>query len=102
MKGMSIAGLICGIVALVLAWFGWVSIIALALAITGLVLSVKGGKALKAAGQSSGVATAGLVISIIALVLSAILFLTCGLCDICACIAGETVEAGLNAAAGAI
>ena len=84
MKGKGIAGLVCGIVALVLAWFGYSSIIALPLAIVGLVLSASAKKALKAAGQPAGVATAGFVVGIIAVVLTAITFFTCGLCTICA------------------
>ena len=84
MKGKGIAGLVCGIVALVLAWFGYSSIIALPLAIVGLVLSASAKKALKAAGQPAGAATAGFVVGIIAVVLTAITFFTCGLCTICA------------------
>ncbi len=82
-KGQSIAGLILGVASLVLCWFGWVSIIALAAAIVGLVLSVIGGKKLKANGQKSGIATAGLVISIIGVVLGGI-FGSCSLCVLCA------------------
>ena len=84
MKGLSIAGLVLGIVALVITWFGtFFSIAALPLAIAGLVLSVVGGKKAKAAGTKSGVATAGLVIGIIAVVLSSIFFFTCGICTLC-------------------
>ena len=83
MKGKAVAGLVLGIVALVLAWWGYTSLIALPAAIVGLVLSVSGGKALKAAGQPAGVAKAGLVIGIIAVVLTAITFFTCGLCAVC-------------------
>jgi len=92
MKGLGIGGLVAGIVALVITWFGgWFSIIALPLAIAGLVLSVIGGKKLKAAGQSAGVATAGLVIGIIATVLSSIFFFTCGICVLC--VANEIEDA---------
>lgn len=92
MKGLGIGGLVAGIVALVITWFGgWFSIIALPLAIAGLVLSVVGGKKLKAAGQSAGVATAGLVIGIIATVLSSIFFFTCGICVLC--VANEIEDA---------
>lgn len=79
-KGQSIAGLVCSIVSLVICWFGYASFAALPLAIVGLVLSVVGGKKLKANGQKSGIATAGLVLGIIAVVLSGIAFITCGLC----------------------
>ena len=40
MKGLSITGLILGIASLVLGWFGIMSLVALPLAIVGLVLSV--------------------------------------------------------------
>jgi len=92
MKGLGIGGLVAGIVALVITWIGgWFYIIALPLAIAGLVLSVIGGKKLKAAGQSAGVATAGLVIGIIATVLSSIFFFTCGICVLC--VANEIEDA---------
>ena len=42
-----------------------------------------GGKKLKSVGAPSGVATAGLVLGIIAVVFSAIFFFTCGICTIC-------------------
>ena len=73
---MAVAGLVIGILSLVLTWFaGYFSIVALPLAIVGLVLSVVAGKKKK-----SGVATAGLVIGIIAVVITAISFFTCGVC----------------------
>lgn len=85
MKGKAVAGLVLGIVAIVLGFLGgWLSVISLPAAIVGLCLSVSGGKGLKAAGQPAGVATAGLVLGIIAVVLTAIFFFTCGLCTICA------------------
>ena len=83
-KGQSIAGLVLGIVALVICWFGILSFVALPLAIVGLVLSVVGGKKAKAAGKKSGIATAGLVIGIIATVFASIAFISCGLCALCA------------------
>lgn len=92
-KGAAIAGLVLGIVALVLRIFlgGWLGLVILALSIVGLVLSINGGKALKAAGQPAGIATAGLVLGIIAVVLSALLFLTCDLCVICAVCAAASL-----------
>lgn len=80
-KGQVIAGFVLGIVGLVLSFLsGWFSIIAFPAAIVGLVLSIIGGKKMRTNGQSSSLATAGLVIGIIAVVLSAILFFTCGVC----------------------
>ncbi len=94
-KGQSIAGLVLGIVGIVFA-FGpisaWLCVIALPVAIVGLVLSVVGGKKLKANGQPAGIATAGLVIGIIAVVFAAISFFTCGLCVICVASAGDALE----------
>ncbi len=83
-KGYAVAGLVLSILGIVLSLFGaWLSIISLPVAIVGLVLAVVGGKKLKANGQSAGIATAGMVIGIIAVVLSAIFFFTCGICTIC-------------------
>lgn len=96
MKGMSIAGMVLGIVGIVLGFFGgWCSVIALLVAIVGLVLSVSSRGKLKAANQPAGIGTAGLVLGIIAVVISAILFFTCGLCTIC----GAATNAAANKAA---
>ena len=81
MKGLTIGGFVCGLAGLVLSFFGGIaSILALPIAIVGLVLSVMGGKKYKAVGEKNGLATAGLVIGIIAVSLSAISFFTCGIC----------------------
>ncbi len=94
MKGQATAGLVLGIVGLVFSFLGtWFSVIALPISIVGLVLSVMGGKKLKAYGQPAGIATAGLVLGIIAVVFSAIFFFTCGICTIC--VASEAAK--LNA-----
>ncbi len=90
-KKQAMAGFIVSIVGLVLGFFGtWFSIIALPTSIVGLVLAVIGGKKLKADNQKSGLATAGLVIGIIAVALSAIFFFTCGICTLC--VAGAVNE----------
>ena len=91
---MIIAGFICALLGLALPFLsgifhGWLTLIPLALAIVGLVLSVIGGKKVKAAGGKSALATAGLVIGIIATVWASIAFISCGLCIICA---GEALE----------
>ena len=79
------AGLVLSIVGLVLAVVGnflpysfAFYLVGLIASIVGLVLSVKAGKVNK-----TGATTAGLVIGIIGLVLSAIFFFSCGLCQIC-------------------
>lgn len=85
---MIIAGFICSLAGLLMPFIssvfnGWLTLLPLAAAIAGLVLSIMGGKAAKAAGQKSALATAGLVIGIIATVWASIAFLACGLCVIC-------------------
>ncbi len=97
MKGKAIAGLVLGIVGIVFSFLGtWFSVLALPISIVGLVLSIMGGKGLKAAGEPAGIATAGLVLGIIAVVFSAICFVTCGLCTICVACAGNALNDGLN------
>ena len=84
-KGQSIAGLVLGIVGIVFGILsGWFSIIGLPVAIVGLILAVIGGKKLRKNEQPTGMATAALVLGIIAVVFTAIAFFTCGLCIICA------------------
>lgn len=91
-KGAAIAGFVLGIVGIIFGILsGYLSLLGLPVAITGLVLSVNGGKKLKAAGMPSGIATAGLVLGIIAVVFTAIAFFTCGLCIICASTAAATL-----------
>ena len=89
--------MILGIIGIVFSFLGtWFSVISLPISIVGLVLSVVGGKQLKAEGQTSGIATAGLVLGIIAVVLSAIFFFTCGICTICVAANSDEIEQGLN------
>lgn len=83
-KGASVAGLVCGIIATVLAWFYMVNIAALVLGIVGIVCAVKGKKAAVSAGAPTGLGTAGLVLSIIGTVLAGIGFVSCTLCVTCA------------------
>ena len=94
-KGQAIAGMVLGIVSLVICWFGVLSFVALPLAIVALILAILSGKKFKANGQKSGIATAALVISIIATALSGVAFVSCGLCTIC-------VADSINDAANAI
>ncbi len=96
MKGKAIVGLVLSIVALIIGWLGYLSFVGLPMAIVGLVLSVSGGKQLKAAGQPSGIATAGLVIGIIAVVLTGIAFFTCGLCAVCAAAADSAMDSDFD------
>lgn len=82
-KGMAITAMVLGIVSCVLAWFYGVNAIALATGVVGLVLAIVALKSYKDLGQSSGLATAGLVLSIIGTVLAAIGFFTCTVCVCC-------------------
>lgn len=95
-KGLSIAGLVLGIVATVLAWFYMVNIAALASGVIGIVCAVKGKKLAVAAAAPTGLATAGLVLSIIGTCLAGIGFFSCTLCVLCAAgTAGSLIDLGL-------
>lgn len=84
-KGQALAGFVLSIIGIVFAILsGYFSVAALPIAIVGLVLAVIGGKKLRANNQPAGIATAGLVLGIIAVVFATIAFFTCGLCVICA------------------
>ena len=96
MKGMSITGMILGIASLFLTLvFGWWTVltwVTLPMAIVGLILSVIGGKKMKAAGESAGIATAGLIIGIISVVFNGIFFFACGLCYMCTACGANAIE----------
>lgn len=78
-KGKAVASLVLGIIALVLCWWGWVGIVSIILSIIGIILGVGARKELLP-DQGKGMATGGLVCSIIALVLSSIVFVSCVIC----------------------
>ena len=80
-KGLSIAGFVLSLVGIVFAFVLWY--ISIPCSITGLVLSVVGGKKLKASNQPHGLAIAGLVISIVSLSLS-VLMTACAICALAA------------------
>lgn len=92
-KGMATAALILGIVGAVIGFlFGMLSLgitsfFGFPCALTGLILAVNAGKSYRACNYHPGLATAALIISIIATCLSGLVMLTCGLCTVCACIA---------------
>lgn len=83
-KGMSVAGLVLGIISLVLFWVPLFNTLALILGIVGIILSAKGKKKSAAVGAPTGVGTAGLVLSIIGTVVAAIGFFSC---TVCVCLA---------------
>lgn len=81
--GKKIAGLVLGIVGIISAFIGFavpfLAIGGLPVSIVGLVLSVLGNKEVK-----TGLGTAAFVVSLLAVIFTAITFFTCGLCVICA------------------
>ena len=85
-KGKAIASLICGIVSVVLAWFGYGAIAGLAAGIVAIVLGVG---VRKLNDENKNLAMEGLVTGIIGVVLSGILLV----CVICA--AGTLATAGM-------
>ena len=70
-KGMAIASLVLGILAVVIPYAGT------ACAIVGLILGIMGKKKMDEAGAPSGMAMAGIILSIIALVASIIITVVC-------------------------
>ena len=106
-KGMATAGLILGIACAVIGFLvgmftlGLSSFIGFPCALVGLILAVNAGKAYRACNYDAGLATAALIVSIIATCLSGLFMLTCGLCTVCTCIADGDVmidafEEGFN------
>lgn len=86
-KGLSVASLVLGIIAMVLLFTGWFTIISVVLGVVGLALGISGKKK-----TPNGMATAGIVLSIIALSLGALIFVSCVVCT--ACIVNSAVEYG--------
>ncbi|MCL2342962.1 MAG: DUF4190 domain-containing protein [Firmicutes bacterium] len=81
-KNKAIASLVLGIIAIVFFWIPIFNTIPLILAIIGLILAIGARKDMDAAGamDGRGLATAGLVCSIVGLALSAVGFITCTVC----------------------
>lgn len=74
-NGKAIASLVLGIVSLVCIFFGYGALLGIVLGIIGIVLGVSAKKE-----QPSGMATAGLVLSIISVALCALAFIACVAC----------------------
>ena len=74
-QGLGIASMVLGIIALILFWYMYISIPA---AIVGLVLGIINKRNLSEAGVSAGMATAGIVLSIITIALSILFIIACG------------------------
>ena len=87
--GMGIASMVLGIVALLICYVPWVDIASLVLSIVGLILAIIAKKKNAEVGAPPGMATAGLVTNIIALVISVIFFVVC---TVCVCAAGNAIN----------
>ncbi len=90
-NGKATASLVCGIVSVVFMWMGWGALVAVATGVVGLVLGIGANKV-----QKDSKATAGIVLSIIGLVLGAIMFIGCTLCLGLLAAAGKEVQNGYN------
>ena len=77
---MGIAALILGIVCVVLCWIPVWNWIGIALGVIGIILGALGMSKAKKTGNGKGVATAGLVLSIIGVAIAAIAWLACFAC----------------------
>lgn len=77
-KGKATAALVLGIISVALAWFGYSAIAGLICGIIALVLGVQLRKAAQAEGfELNGNAKAGFVLGIIGTILNAVMFVTC-------------------------
>ncbi len=75
-KGAAVGSLVCGIISVVVAWFGYGAIAGIVLGIIGIILAASA----KKAGFTGGMRTAGFVLSLIGLILSAVVFVSCVAC----------------------
>ena len=78
-KGMAVGSMVCAIVGLVFVWFGYSAIVTLILGVVAAVLSVQ----YKKKYGNNGMATAGMVMGIICIVLGGIVFVSCVACTGC-------------------
>jgi uncharacterized membrane protein len=77
-NGMAVAGLVLGIVALLLCWFPPAGVV---LGLVGLVLSIVGLAKSRSRGSGRGAAIAGLILSIVAIVLALVMLVVlAGMC----------------------
>lgn len=93
-KGKALAALILGLVSCVFCWISVGAVIPLVLGIVGAIMSSQYNKV--GDGTNKSMATAGLVLSIIGIVLSAI-FLVCGICTVCTVCTAASTAGGYSA-----
>lgn len=86
-KGKSITAMVLGIVALVFCWIYIWNAVSIVLSIVAIILAVSARK--QSGDTKNGMATAGLICGIIALVLSSIFFVSCTLCI---ALSGSTID----------
>ena len=84
-NGKAVASLVLGIIALVCVFFGYGAILGVILGIIGIILSISAKKE-----NPSGMATAGFVLSLIAVIICVIGFIACVAC------VGAIGAAGVN------
>ena len=77
---MAIASLILGIFAMIIMWIPVIGMGAVVISIIGIVLGVMGKKNLVAEGKPTGMATAGVILSSLALIVSGFFTLICAAC----------------------
>jgi hypothetical protein len=77
---VGVAGLVLGIIGTILSIIPPLFYIGIPLGIIGLILSIVGRKAAMTNNQPTGSATAGLVLSVIALVIGGAMYVTCTMC----------------------
>ena len=83
-KGLATASLVLGIVAVVFWFFGFTAIVSVVLGVVGIVLAVMA----KKQGYDDGIRMAGLILSIIAVIGGAVVFVACVACTACAAVFG--------------
>ena len=98
-KGLSVASLVLGIISAILAWFYLINVVAIICGIIGIILAAKGKKHATAANATTGLATAGLVLSIIGTCLAGIGFVSCTLCVAAASATSKAVADAASEAA---
>ncbi len=102
-KGFSVAGLVLGILGLVGGFIPVVNYFTTVCAILGLIFACNGRKRSKLVyGKASGIATAGLVLSIIGTSFAALGVLCSLLCMGSLCAAGNSLGCAMNELAGSI